>query len=214
MSDFSQVDKRLTKFGDFLRKSKQVKLIGGVVNDRRVEVFKGENMVEVLLSDKATKATKEKLTSPVEAQKILKLLLNEGFFLKVDRVPNTKNRLQPSNSRAWDDAAFYAWVYEGSQLMNMMYALGLVLIAFVFVMYPMWPSSLRSLSWYVFMAGMGFMGFIFILGIIRLIVFSVTMFTHIPGLWIFPNLFADCGFFESFVPLYAWHVPAPSEKDE
>ncbi|KAJ2561930.1 Translocation protein S62 [Coemansia sp. RSA 1836] len=27
------------------------------------------------------------------------------------------------------------------------------------------------------------------------------------GLWIFPNLFEDVGFFESFVPLYGWEVP-------
>ncbi|KAJ2101225.1 Translocation protein S62 [Coemansia sp. RSA 922] len=33
------------------------------------------------------------------------------------------------------------------------------------------------------------------------------MVTAPQGLWIFPNLFEDVGFFESFVPLYAWEVP-------
>eukprot|EP00834_Sanchytrium_tribonematis_P003419 NODE_130_length_16779_cov_1.687410.p17 type:complete len:117 gc:universal NODE_130_length_16779_cov_1.687410:819-1169(+) len=44
------------------------------------------------------------------------------------------------------------------------------------------------------------------LGVIRIIVFAITIFTHSPGLWLFPNLFADVGFFDSFRPWYSWHV--------
>ena len=43
-------------------------------------------------------------------------------------------------------------------------------------------------------------------GVVRMFVFIVTIFSHPPGLWLFPNLFADVGFFDSFKPWYAWHL--------
>jgi len=39
------------------------------------------------------------------------------------------------------------------------------------------------------------------------------MFAVPPGIWLFPNLFEDVGFFESFVPLWAWQkVPKGKKK--
>ena len=166
------------------------------------------------MSEKCSKSTGDKLKSPAEAQKVLKKLMDEGFFIKVDRVPNTKNNLQPSQSRNWTDDSFYAWIYQGSQLKSILYAVGLVFVAFIFVMYPMWPSPLRAGSWYVFMALIGFLGFVLFLGVVRLILFAITSFTHSPGIWLFPNLYADCGVIESFKPLWCWHVPSVREKDE
>jgi translocation protein SEC62 len=63
------------------------------------------------------------------------------------------------------------------------------------------------------MLGVGFIGFLIVLAIIRLIVFAITVFTHKPGIWLFPNLFEDVGFFESFVPVWAWHKPSSEDDD-
>ena len=46
----------------------------------------------------------------------------------------------------------------------------------------------------------------------RLILFLVTMFTNPPGLWLYPNLFEDVGFFDSFKPLWAWHEDEKAVK--
>jgi translocation protein SEC62 len=51
---------------------------------------------------------------------------------------------------------------------------------------------------------LAFIGGIAVLAVIRLILFVITMFALPPGIWLFPNLFEDVGFFESFVPLWAW----------
>ena len=55
------------------------------------------------------------------------------------------------------------------------------------------------------MAGFAFLGFLLVMAVVRPIIFLVTMYTHAPGIWLLPNLFADCGFFESFVPLWSYH---------
>ncbi|KAF9326081.1 Translocation protein S62 [Podila minutissima] len=51
-------------------------------------------------------------------------------------------------------------------------------------------------------------------GLLLLIVLAGVMFPlWPPGIWIFPNLFEDVGFVDSFIPLWGWHEPeAPVEK--
>lgn len=83
-------------------------------------------------------------------------------------------------------------------------------------MFQMWPSKLRFLASYFSYACGGFIAFLLVLGVLRLIIFSVTYFTHSPGIWLFPNLFAECGFIDSFKPLWAYHgvVTLNKEKDD
>merc|ERR1712000_299363 len=55
------------------------------------------------------------------------------------------------------------------------------------------------------MGGMlGLIGLFFVMAIFRLILFAITMFAVPPGLWLYPNLFEDVGFFDSFRPLWGW----------
>lgn len=51
---------------------------------------------------------------------------------------------------------------------------------------------------------MGLLGLFFAMAIFRLILFCVTVFVVPPGLWLYPNLFEDVGFFDSFKPLWGW----------
>jgi translocation protein SEC62 len=55
------------------------------------------------------------------------------------------------------------------------------------------------------MGMLGLLGLFFAMAIFRLILFVVTMFAAPPGLWLYPNLFEDVGFFDSFKPVWAWH---------
>jgi translocation protein SEC62 len=59
--------------------------------------------------------------------------------------------------------------------------------------------------WYLSMGMLGLLGLFFAMAIFRLILFLVTMFVAAPGFWLYPNLFEDVGFFDSFKPLWAWH---------
>lgn len=84
---------------------------------------------------------------------------------------------------------------------------GLVAVILIGVMFPLWPTSLRIGVWYLSVAVLGLIGLFFVIAIIRLIIYIITMFTASPGLWIFPNLFEDVGFIDSFIPMYEWDYP-------
>ena len=55
------------------------------------------------------------------------------------------------------------------------------------------------------MGALGLLGLFFLMAIFRLILFCITYFALSPGLWLYPNLFEDVGFFDSFRPVWAWH---------
>ncbi|KAJ2682130.1 Translocation protein S62, partial [Coemansia spiralis] len=92
-------------------------------------------------------------------------------------------------------------------LMVILGGIGVVAVVLAGVMFPLWPSVLRNGTWYLSMLALGLLGLLFATAIVRLIIYLITMVAAPQGLWIFPNLFEDVGFFESFVPLYAWEVP-------
>jgi len=102
------------------------------------------------------------------------------------------------------DAYHYIWFYDGPQWRQKVYA-GLALLAVVaVVLFPLWPLFLRKGVWYLSMTALGLLGAFFGLAIVRLIVFLVTIVAVQPGIWIYPNLFEDVGFFDSFKPSWAW----------
>jgi translocation protein SEC62 len=103
------------------------------------------------------------------------------------------------------------------------------------VMFPLWPPIMRLGVWYLSMLFLGFIVLFFVIAIIRLIFYVITLVVASPGIWIFPNLFADVGFVriivrsflpsfdlmacicppfqvESFIPLWEWDVPKKRSK--
>jgi translocation protein SEC62 len=103
-----------------------------------------------------------------------------------------------------DDEQHYIWLYEGSQWKQKLYAVGALVLVMSVVLFPLWPLFLRQGVWYLSMAMLGLIGLFFAMAIVRLILFIVTMFTAPPGFWLYPNLFEDVGFFDSFRPVWAW----------
>lgn len=112
-------------------------------------------------------------------------------------------KVEPQQEAA--DEFYYVWLYEGSQLKNRLYAVGALVGILAVVFFPVWPYTLRLGVWYLSMGMLGLLGLFFGMAIFRLILFVITMFITPPGLWLYPNLFEDVGFFDSFKPLWAWH---------
>lgn len=105
----------------------------------------------------------------------------------------------------FDPMMYYVWLIEGSQWKVMMWA-GLALCAVLaLVLFPLWPLKMRLGVWYLSVGMMGLIGLFFAMAIFRLILFVITFFLVPPGLWLYPNLFEDVGFFDSFKPLWGWH---------
>jgi translocation protein SEC62 len=94
---------------------------------------------------------------------------------------------------------------SGSQWKQKLYAGGALLLVIAIVLFPLWPLFMRQGVWYLSMGVLGLIGLFFAMAIVRLILFIITMFTVSPGLWLYPNLFEDVGFFDSFRPAWAWH---------
>jgi protein translocation Sec62 family protein len=103
-----------------------------------------------------------------------------------------------------EDDMHYVWLYEGSQWKTKLYAVGALILIMAVVLFPLWPLFLRQGVWYLSMGMLGLLGLFFAMAIFRLILFIITMFAVPPGLWLYPNLFEDVGFFDSFKPLWAW----------
>jgi len=70
----------------------------------------------------------------------------------------------------------------------------MVVIMLAGVMFPLWPHVMRLGAWYLSMAMLGLIGLFFAMAIVRLIFYIITVIVASPGIWIFPQLFADVGF--------------------
>ena len=109
------------------------------------------------------------------------------------------------------DELHFVWLYDGPQWRQKVYAGGALAAIMAVVMFPLWPVKLRLGVWYLSMGMLGLIGLFFVMAIFRLILFCFTVFTVPPGLWLYPNLFEDVGFFDSFRPVWGWqevvHLP-------
>lgn len=140
------------------------------------------------------------VSSEAEAHEILKSINTFAFFLRVQKGgPTGKTSASPKSLQIITEQLFspdeyYAWFYEGSQWTT--YAGGLLMVSIMLagVMFPLWPHMMRLGVWYLSVAMLGLIGLFFALAIVRLIFYVITIIVASPGIWIFPQLFADVGF--------------------
>jgi len=191
-----------------------MKIRVGALNGKRVDYFKGKSAVKALLSPAYAKLKNvPTVTNEAEAEAVLTSIIPHAFYLRVDRgnpvgSSATSPRhvsITPQQSFAQD--GYFAWFYEGSQWTT--YAGGLVMVAIILagVMFPLWPPIMRLGVWYLSVGLLGLIGAFFVLAIVRLMVYVITVVAVPPGIWIFPKLFADVGVVESFIPFWEWDMP-------
>ena len=99
------------------------------------------------------------------------------------------------------------WVFEVTSIWKWLIGGGLIVGSIAICLFPLWPESLRHLAWYATSSvAMGLLGLIFGLALIRLIVYGLVFAVTLGKCryWLFPNLFAEVGFLESFVPIHEW----------
>jgi translocation protein SEC62 len=194
-----------------------------IFQEKRKEMFKVKRAIRALHSDAYKKARAKNPLLPevvdrVTAENTFKKLPLSLLALRVEKddphaghdhgkAKRTKGlwtvKVVPQQEAA--DEFYYVWMYEGAQWKNKLYAVGALLLILLVVFFPVWPYKLRIGVWYLSMGMLGLLGLFFGMAIVRLIIFLITMFTVKPGLWLYPNLFEDVGFFDSFRPVWAWH---------
>jgi translocation protein SEC62 len=158
------------------------------------------------------------VTDRASAENVFKLLPLSLLALRVSKVDphaghdhaKPKNRtkglwtVKIEQHQETDPMMHYVWLYDGPQWKQKAMAAAVVAGIFAVVLFPLWPIMLRQGVWYLSVGMMGLLGLFFAMSIFRLILFCVTVFAAPPGLWLFPNLFEDVGFFDSFKPLWGW----------
>ncbi|KAL2431779.1 Translocation protein sec62 [Exophiala dermatitidis] len=209
----------------FLR-SQDLKTRTCIFNGQRKEMFKVKRAFRALNSDAYKKAQKKnpllpKVENDMEARGALQLLPLSMLALRVTKKdpheghnhakPKKEKRVKGlwevkiEQQQDFDPMMHYVWLYEGPQWKTKIWA-GLVMLGvFAAVLFPLWPLVLRQGVWYLSVGAMGLIGLFFAMAIFRLILFIFTFFLVSPGLWLYPNLFEDVGFFDSFRPVWGWH---------
>jgi translocation protein SEC62 len=194
-----------------------------IFQEKRKDMFKVKRAIRALHSDAYKKARAKNPLLPevkdrVTAENCFKLLPLSMLALRVEKVDEHAGHDHAKKKRTkglWTvkvvpqqeaaDEFHYVWLYEGAQWKNKLYAGGALLAILMVVFFPVWPYTLRIGVWYLSMGMLGLLGLFFGMAIVRLIIFLLTVFTVKPGLWLYPNLFEDVGFFDSFRPVWAWH---------
>merc|ERR1712110_575404 len=140
---------------------------------------------------------------------------DENEEKKVER-RKRKFRLDLHDDQTFVDSpdAIYMWRYEATHPYTWLGGTLVIIIGFLGVLYTLWPSQLRGGVYYLSWGGLGFVGFVIVLAILRTILFAlIWLFSGGKHhLWIFPNLTEDVGPIESFMPLYTYKYTGPKEK--
>jgi len=174
--------------------------------------------VKALLSPAYAKTKNTpKVTSEDQAIQLLNAIIPFTFFLRVDRgqpvgSASSPKLLQINPMQLFKPDEYYAWFYEGSQWTNYVGGIAMVAITLAGVMFPLWPPILRLGVWYLSMIFLGLIGLLLVISVIRLIFYIITVLVASPGIWIFPRLFADVGFIDSFIPLWEWDLPKKKSR--
>ncbi|KAH9852272.1 translocation protein [Lenzites betulinus] len=220
MEQQSKAPQDIRNVVNFLRSSNAgMKVRVGVLNGKRVDYFKGKGAVKALLSPAYAKLKNvPKVADEEEAQRLLLTVIPFAFFLRVERgapsgtSSNSPKQLQITQMQTFVASDYYAWFYEGSQWTTYLGGVAMVAIMLAGVMFPLWPPIMRLGVWYLSIGVLGLIGLFFALAVVRLIFYIITVIVASPGIWIFPKLFADVGFVESFIPLWEWDLPKKKGK--
>ncbi|KAF9010014.1 translocation protein [Cyathus striatus] len=220
MEQQAKAPTEIKKVAQFLRGgSSGMKVRVGALNGKRLDYFKGKSAVKALLSPAYAKLSGvPKITSESEAIITLSAVNAFAFFLRVQRGQPTGSSssspkaLQIIQEQKFVPDEYYAWFYEGSQWTTYAGGVLMVVIMLAGVMFPLWPPMMRQGVSYLSMGLLGLVGLFFAIAIVRLIFYVITIVVASPGIWIFPQLFADVGFVDSFIPLWEWDLPKKKSK--
>ncbi|KAL1607907.1 Translocation protein S62 [Paraconiothyrium brasiliense] len=204
-------------------------------DEKRKDMFRVKRAIRALMSPAYEKACSKnpilpKVNDRVTAENAFKKLPLSLLALRVSKVDpehahEGHNHAKPKRVKGlWtvkieqhqeaNDDCYYIWLYEGSQWKQKLYAVGALVGILAVVLFPLWPMKLRLGVWYLSMGMLGLIGLFFAMAIVRLILFIITMFAAPPGLWLYPNLFEDVGFFDSFRPVWAWQETPEDIKNK
>jgi translocation protein SEC62 len=181
--------------------SSKLRIKPGILNGGRIEYFKGKHAANALCRDTFNDKS-IKVDSIDTACTYLSRILELNLMVKLTRDSNKD--LVPIYDNSFSLDGYYIWLYRPTPVTATLLGIGILGLVFLGVMYPLWPSFMKTGVYYLSVSAGAFLAFVAFLGVLRLVIYIVLILTIKRGGWLFPDLFADKGVIESFTPLWSW----------
>ncbi|EGV61079.1 Translocation protein S62 [Yamadazyma tenuis] len=212
---------------NYLRDNKILKNRKGLLNNTDdIEFFRYKRLVRALVSDdfKSKQADPKNRLVPIKdakaAEELSKVLIQTQMIIPVTKlhfheIRQTNKKWTPkrdkptlikSSKAEFSPDSYYMWNYTKPNPFMIVYGLLLIAGVFTVILFPLWPRKMKVGVYYLSMSLLGLLGLFFAIAIVRLIIYLITLLFGKP-FWLYPNLFADVGVIESFIPLYEWEKP-------
>merc|ERR1712212_1237036 len=192
----TEEQEKIAKWVRWYVKTKNAPVKGG----EKVDWFTGQAAVDKLMESEFHKKIEPGKTEPIiqdrdTAIAMLTFFMRLRLFFRGEKEYRAKRqrkkifRLDIHDDQSFVDPpeAIYMWQYEATHPYTWLGGTLIIIIGFMGVLYPLWPSQLRGGVYYLSWGGLGFVGFVIVLAILRTILFClIWLFTGGKHhLWIF-----------------------------
>lgn len=212
---------------NYLRDNKTLKPRKGLLNNTDdVEFFRYKRMIRALTSDDYKTKQKDprnrlvEIKTPKQAEELSKLLIQTQLIIPVTKlhfheIKQTNRKWKPNKDKPTfikatkadlSPDSYYMWNYTKPSPFMFLYGILLIIGIFGVILFPLWPRFMKTGVYYLSMGLLGLLCLFFVIAIIRFFIYIFSLIVGKP-FWLFPNLFADVGVIESFIPLYEWEKP-------
>lgn len=187
-------------FAEKVRDNKQLESRWAVLQETRVEYFRGKDFVTFLRTHPEVKETLAS-NQDLDAEDIINTLLSKNLLVRCDRVVKT---LRPGKKKlsSWpkhleifmdqvfsENDAFFAWTFmKNRTIWQTILSFLWPLVAFAVCLFPIYPYQCKIVILY---ACVGTLLFIMIMLLVRAIVFGVLWILLGKAVWFFPNINAE-----------------------
>lgn len=217
-----------------IRYNKLLKQRQGILTStkNRTDFFRFKRFVRALQSEEFKKkiAKRDKNIPPIPTNdvnalnQIFILLIQNQMLIPVSKLKTKDSKakgykvdkqtpaLDPSTKAVLQPDVYYAWVYDPPNPYMLLYSILGISVIFTVILFPLWPFWMRKGVWYLSTGMLCLVGLFFVIAIIRLIIYLISLGTMSKQFWLFPNLFEDVGVLESFQPLYEWEDSSLRKK--
>lgn len=134
------------------------------------------------------------------------------------KLRKVKVKLEPHEEQIFvdDDDEAYVWIFDPIHPKTFVMGVLVVIATIAICLFPLWPYNIREYVWYLSVIAAALVGSILVLAVLRYVFFAIvwvcTWGKH--HFWLLPNLTEECGFFESFVPLYTHEYMGNKDEDK
>eukprot|EP01017_Pseudomicrothorax_dubius_P043871 TRINITY_DN7369_c0_g1_i3.p1 TRINITY_DN7369_c0_g1~~TRINITY_DN7369_c0_g1_i3.p1 ORF type:complete len:331 (-),score=77.85 TRINITY_DN7369_c0_g1_i3:79-1071(-) len=204
-----EVLKKMEAYQEFIRfvQKAGLKQKEATCYNKRIIYFRSEQFAEVILNnkEKVTSLLNEYYSSPIETtddvMKLLDSLLSQGVAIRFEKEESQMKLKYPKLLEICKDQkailkGIYSWRLNTAAPSSKYYSILIIGGVAAIALFPVWPLTLKL---WIFYISLYLLTFMLAIIAIRVVAFFILRLLGIE-FWIFPNLFADVGVKESFVP--------------